>query len=534
MYIFSECLDAGKEFLFRAGHDLRSLNRKLFLSIFVLGILFRLVAFSSHTALHPDEALYAKWAASIGHNFNIGFTISEVDKPPLFYYLLGASIALFGPNDAAIKLPGLCIGILMIPLVSLIALSLARQHSALWAGFFYALSPFEILYAPTAFADTTCVFFSLLVLLAILYRIPLMAGIFFGLALSTKQSVIFFAPLYILFFIMRTKYYVPSLIKITKGFLISIIPLAIWIFFFADKGIGVLVNIYQERFFTPSGNLFHLLLQWFKQERYFTGNFLTSLVSIGFVFLARLLYGFKLYKKRNIYDFRSFIEIFSLLVFVVAYDLLISVLNYPLYSRYLLIISSPFIILFALSLNIILKRFHAQLRIMNYRWNLQPIIVTGIVAYWIITTPLNMQAFPDGTNYQFSEAIKPTSDFIKTQPMPAMVFYADDTWPWTGWYLFAEKESDKVIRRPANFRSEEGINQVLERLNKDADELTDHSIYFILNTSRDTNVYSLLSQVTGVEVQHKTLFIAQSINPKNPSYQVDRVDKAALMSTLKK
>ncbi|MDX9702326.1 MAG: glycosyltransferase family 39 protein [Candidatus Auribacterota bacterium] len=534
MYIASECIDAVKEFKYRAVYDIRTLNAKLFLSIFIIGILFRLVAFGSHTSLHPDEALYANWSASIGHNFKLGLTVREVDKPPLFYYLVGASIFLFGPTDAAIKLPGLCIGILMIPLVCLIALNLARQHAALWAGFFYALSPFEILYAPTAFADTTCMFLSLLALLAILYRIPLMTGIFLGLALSTKQSVVFLTPLYVLFFIMRTKYYTPSLIKIIKGFAISIIPLILWMLLFADKGVGVMINIYQERFFTPTGNTLRLLVEWFKQERYFTGNFMTSLVAIGFVFLARLLYGFKLYRKRNIYDFRSFIEIFSLLIFVIAYDLLISMLNYPLYSRYLIVISSPFIILFALSLNIILKRVHAQLRIMNYRWDLTTLISAGIVAYWIITTPANMATFPDGANYRFSESIKPTADFIKNQPAPAMVFYTDDTWPWIGWYLFAEKESGNITRRPANFRSEEGIRQLLERLNKDTDKLEKHTLYFILNTSRDIHAYKLLSDVTGKDIAHRSLFISQAADSKHPSYQVDIIDKTAISEILSK
>lgn len=529
MNVISECTAAIKEFFYRAVYDLRTLNRSLFFLIFILGVLFRLVAFSSHTSLHPDEALYAKWAASIGYNFNVGFTISEVDKPPLFYYLVGASIGLFGPNDAAAKLPGLCIGILMIPLVCLITLNMARQHAALWAGFFYALSPFEILYAPTVFADTTCVFFSLLVLLAIFYRIPLMAGIFIGLALSVKQSVVFFVPLYILFFIMRTKYYWPSIIKLLKGFLIACIPLAIWIIFFAHKGSGVLVNIYQDRFFTPSFNA-RSLLEWFKMERYFTGNFVTSLFSIGFVFLARIVYGFKVYKKRNIYDVRSFIEIFSLLAYVVAYDLLISFLNYPHYSRYLLVISSPFIILFALSLNIILKRFHAQLRIRNFRWDLITIISSVIVAFWIIKTPIHMSQFPDGANYRFSEAIKPTAEFIKSQPGLSAVYYTDDTWPWTGWYLFAEKEKGIVLRRPANFRSEDGIEQLLARIDKDAEDLTDRKIYFIVNTARDNDVYKLLSAKTSKVINHQQLFLSQAIFPAHPSYRVDIVDAEALVN----
>ena len=125
-----------KHTIHRITRDLRSLNMKLFVPILFIGILFRIIAFSTHTSFHTDEALYAKWAASIGHNYNIGFTISEVDKPPLFYYLLGTSIFLFGPTDYAAKIPGMLFGILMIPLVTLIALNLGKQKAALWRPFF--------------------------------------------------------------------------------------------------------------------------------------------------------------------------------------------------------------------------------------------------------------------------------------------------------------------------------------------------------------------------------------------------------------
>jgi len=518
-----------KHTIHRITRDLKSLNMKLFIPILFIGILFRIVAFSEHTSLHTDEALYAKWAASIGHNYNIGFTISEVDKPPLFYYILGASIFLFGPNDYAVKMPGLLFGIMMIPLVTLIALNLGKQKAALWAAFFYALSPFEILYAPTVFADTTCIFFCLSVLLLIIYKKPILAGLFLGLALSVKQSVIFFIPLYLFFVFMRShKFHLKKFLTFLKGFFIACIPLLVWVFFFSDKGGELFTAICQKRFFTVSSSKSNLL-RWFYIERFFMGNLLSTYIAVTFIFLARILYALKYFNKRNKQDLKRFLEIFSLLVFVVGYDIVISFLDYPLYSRYLLVISSSFIIISALSLNLILKRIHAHFKIFNKRRNLTPIIYCLIIAYWIIKTPVHIQLFPDGANYSYSESIKPTAEFILENRLPSAVYYTDETWPWIDWYFFEAKEKDVILRKPAYFRTQAGIKQLLQRMNDDKDELKDLAVLFIINPSKDKEVFNLLEKETGIRPVYEKIYISQAINNTNPSYEVYSLELSSIL-----
>ncbi|MCD6459288.1 glycosyltransferase family 39 protein [bacterium] len=529
MHYFSDIKLETQNTIHRIYKDFKSLNLKLFIIILFIGILFRIISFGMHTSLHTDEALYAKWAASIGYNYNIGFTISEVDKPPLFYYILGASIFLLGPNDYAVKMPGLIFGILMIPLVTLLALNLGKQKAALWAAFFYSLSPFEILYSPTVFAETTCIFFSLFVLLLIIYKKPVLSGIFFGLALSVKQSVIFFIPLYLFFLFMRShRFHMKNMLKFLKGFLIICIPLFIWVLFFSSRGFDIFTAICQKRFFTISSGKANLM-GWFSIERFFTGNLFSTYIAVTFIFLARILYAVKYFSKKNKHDLKRFLEIFSLLVFVVSYDLVISLLDYPLYSRYLLIISSSFIILFALSLNLILKRVSAQFKIFKKQKNLTPLLYGLIISYWIFKTPVHMQTFPDGANYSYSESIKPTTEFIKQNRMPAAVYYTDETWPWIDWYFFKEKEKGLILKKPANFKTQAGIKQLLNRMNDDKDKLEKMSVLFIINPSKDKNVFKLLEQETGLTPAYEKIYTSQPVNSTHPAYDIYRVNLESIL-----
>src|SRR5688572_14190395 len=49
--------------------------------------------------LHPDEALFASWARSIGTWRDPLLQLQEVDKPPLFFYLQAAFFPLMGSAE---------------------------------------------------------------------------------------------------------------------------------------------------------------------------------------------------------------------------------------------------------------------------------------------------------------------------------------------------------------------------------------------------------------------------------------------------
>ena len=514
-------------FLKRLQTDFRNIYKPALITIVVLGAFFRIVAFGTHDSLHIDEALYANWSADIGCNYNILCDMPGLDKPPIFHFLTGVFIFLLGPNDQAVKFVGLIMGILMIPLAMLIALNLGRKTSALWAGFFLALSPFEILYAPTGFAETTCVFLCLAALLTLIYRIPIVTGIFIGLALATKQSVIFFLPLYGIFFYLRFTHYTRDLKKIALGFLVIVIPLLLWAAFISDKGLGIFLAIYKKRFFTHAENSMQIM-EWLKFEKFFTGNWFTTIFSFVAIALARIIYTVDILRNRRKHVVLYFSGVFSILLFVVGYDSLISIMKYPLYSRYLLVISSSYLILFGLSFDLVLKKlFLYQKR----KFNIMTILVVLLIGYWIVKTHHEMNLFPDGANYKISQAIKPCTEYIKKHSRKACVYYTDETWPWVGWYFFVQRKKKLVIRTPANFTNPAGIQQVLDHVKKDYDELQDKTIYFIVNPVKDKNVFDLLEKNTGRKPRIKKEFVSQPADSKYNSYTVYSVDLKSLSAT---
>ena len=137
--------------------------------------------------------------------------------------------------------------------------------------------------------------------------------------------------------------------------------------------------------------------------------------------------------------------------------------------------------------------------------------------------------FPDGANYSHSESIKPTTEFIKENRMPAAVYYTDETWPWIDWYFFKEKEKGLILRKPAYFRSKEGIKQLLKRINDDKDELQKMPVLFVINPSADKDVFNLLEKETGITPIYEKIYIAQPVNSTNPSYEVYSVELSSII-----
>lgn len=516
--------------------DLKEIVSPLLLCIFLAGILFRIIAFGEHTCLHIDEALYAKWAASIGYNFKVLFRISEVDKPPLFYYILGIFIALFGPNDNAVKLPGLLVGIALIIMVSLIAFQLGKKKAAVWAAFFCALSPLEILYAPTVFAETTCIFFCLLCVLCLLYRMPVLSGLSFGLALAVKQTVFFFFPLYVLIYL--SEFYpaiFSSLKKLVTGFLIAFIPLMIWAVFFSSKGYRIFFAIYQSRFFSASGKGFQLV-KWLDCEKFITGTWINFIVSLLIIVAGLIISGVSLYRSSEKPSVLSYLKIISLFLFVVGYTLLISWLHYPLYSRYILVISSVYTILcgicFAELLNYISSHIKKYLKKSDHRGLLLSApLISFFVVYWFFTASASLRQFQDGAHYRVHETIKPCIEYIKAQSPSLALFYTDEMWPWIPWYFFAERKKGKIIQEPADFSTASGIKNLLDEIQRDKTKLTDRKIYFIINQDRDYNALEFLKQATDKKIKCKRELLAQPSYPDFPAYIVYSISLESLLTS---
>jgi 4-amino-4-deoxy-L-arabinose transferase-like glycosyltransferase len=177
----------------------------------ILLTLILLLAFGLRTAyltqdrFHADEALYAGWALRVldGDPLLLGV---PVDKPPLFLYALAGAFSAFGSSELAARWINLACSMVSIVLIHRFArasnLSVWPDHgrsaswdAAIWATLFLALSPFDILFARTAFTDTMLVMWILAALCATVQGRWFWSGLFVGLAFATKQQAVILLPL---------------------------------------------------------------------------------------------------------------------------------------------------------------------------------------------------------------------------------------------------------------------------------------------------------------------------------------------------
>ncbi len=155
----------------------------------------RAIPWLANYPLHRDEALYGYWARLIASGRDPLLLIPWIDKPPLALYLSAASIRAFGVSELALRLPGLIASLLTV----LVTFGFARRgygtRVALVAAGLVALSPFAILFAPTAFTDPWLTLWLVAAAWAALARRPFLAGLLLGLAVASKQQGVLGAPL---------------------------------------------------------------------------------------------------------------------------------------------------------------------------------------------------------------------------------------------------------------------------------------------------------------------------------------------------
>jgi hypothetical protein len=162
--------------------------------LLVLGALARLAPIATNR-FHQDEALYGTWALYIATGRDTLLNGFPVDKPPLFLYTLALFFRLFGPSEVVARLPGVLASTASVALVYYLARRLYGRPTALAAAALMALSPFNILLAPTALTDSLLVALVLGALCLAVEGHWTGAGVMAGLAAATKQQGLFFLPL---------------------------------------------------------------------------------------------------------------------------------------------------------------------------------------------------------------------------------------------------------------------------------------------------------------------------------------------------
>ncbi|HSJ54842.1 MAG TPA: glycosyltransferase family 39 protein, partial [Anaerolineae bacterium] len=169
----------------------RFLSPVLLGAILLLGLALRLAPWGQNRFLE-DEALYAAWGLQIATGADPMLDGEPVDKPPFHPYVLAASLWLSGSTEGgraaetAARLPSLLASVASIALVYALARALypAQQSEGgpLLAALLLALSPFDVLFASTAFTDPLLVALGLGALLAAARGKAGTAGLLAGLA----------------------------------------------------------------------------------------------------------------------------------------------------------------------------------------------------------------------------------------------------------------------------------------------------------------------------------------------------------------
>jgi len=163
--------------------------------LLLLGFALRVV-YLTEDRFHADEALYTGWAlrAIDGDTFLVK---APIDKPPLYLYTLAASMWLFGHSEVAARLPNLAASTIGMVLIYKLGLHLYGPETARRAVLLTVFSPFDILFARTAFTDPMLVMWEVLALYAAVTNRDLATGVATGVAFATKQHAVLFLPLLI-------------------------------------------------------------------------------------------------------------------------------------------------------------------------------------------------------------------------------------------------------------------------------------------------------------------------------------------------
>lgn len=184
---------------------------------------------------HHDEALYATWALQITSGADPWLARTPIDKPPLFLYAVAGAMGLLGATETAARLPSLLATAFTVALTFWLGRKLYGAGTGLLAAWLVALSPFTLLFAPTAFTDPLLVALVMAACLAAAYGRAGWAGVALGLAIATKQQGVFFVPLVLgllTIYDLRSMPHAPRTMHHTSRFtlfiFLTLIPLFLW------------------------------------------------------------------------------------------------------------------------------------------------------------------------------------------------------------------------------------------------------------------------------------------------------------------
>jgi uncharacterized protein (TIGR03663 family) len=160
--------------------------------------------------LHHDEAIHSWFSYELLTKGSWAYDPSY--HGPFLYYVTTGMFSLFGPSDFVARLLPSLFGFMLIPLVyAIYRIGYLNRNQTLVAALFIAISPDMIYFSRFLRHDIFMLFFTFLLLVAILYyfehqqtRYAVLAAIAASGALSCKEEMPIILVIFILFFAFAT------------------------------------------------------------------------------------------------------------------------------------------------------------------------------------------------------------------------------------------------------------------------------------------------------------------------------------------
>jgi len=238
------------------------MHKWLLAGVFALGFLLRVVGISSFPAgFNADEAGQGYAAYSIlktgrdewGEFLPLAPRSYGDFRAPLYTYLTVPSVAVFGLNEFAVRLPNAILGSFAVLVVYFLSLELfGKKRIALIASFLFAFSPWHIMLSRGAFEPNLPTLLIPLGILAFLKGIKsskwmLLSAFIFGISLFSYYAASFLVPLMVIFLFWQYRG------KAKRQYL----PVAIFLFFltafFVNSFFGSATRGADVAIFNPTG-----------------------------------------------------------------------------------------------------------------------------------------------------------------------------------------------------------------------------------------------------------------------------------------
>ena len=466
-------------------------NKNLFLIIIlILGALLRISVFGLGD-FHGDEALYSFRGAQIALEGDWFFQAEDVDKPPMLPYTVASFFRIFGFRDNTARLPNFFASLLSIWLVYQICCKCFDKNTAIIASFLMAISPYNILYAPTVFEDTlfACLLLFSLSFLCI-YK-EFWAGIFLGLCFCAKQFGVLAMPIIGAFFIIlrymewaQTKhsefnfYIKKPLTKLVLGFSIVFAILLIWAIFFEDPRLGIIfqVNATGGVFKIMTGEFTSRLSRWLSLYSKFTNS---SIVNMFFLINIPVLIVYEILSLKNKPRCKNIISL------CVAGYIALMLGTFTLFrfgfSPHYLIFIIPFVfILLARYLSLLMEAFSRL--IANLRNKQQSPVFMKIFSFglfFILFISLfsgtldGMKNFGFGAGWENEDGFQNAAEYFSANAeKSSTIYYNRGLWPNAYYYFF-----DKGFKiKPVEFSDDIPIGKFSEEIWDSVDE----GVYLLL------------------------------------------------------